>query len=65
MPEYPDIKVKLTGLDSNPGTIMGVVTEALRKANVPREVINQWRLDAMSGTYNDLLNRAMELVDVT
>lgn len=64
-PIYPDIKVQLTGLDSNAGTIMGEVARALLHNGVPQAVIDEYRRESMSGDYDHLLRTAMKYVDVS
>jgi hypothetical protein len=63
-PRYPDIDVQLTGRDGNAGVIMGTVTQALQRAGVPREEIDEYRKQSMSGDYDNLLRTAMEWVSV-
>lgn len=63
-PKYPNIDVQLTGIDSNAFSIMGTVADALRKGGVPREEINQYRIDSMSGDYDNVLQTAMAWVNV-
>ena len=48
-------KLKLVGTDGNAFAIMGKVIEALRKQNVSKDVVEQYKKDAMSGDYNKLL----------
>jgi len=62
--KYPDIKVKLVGNDGNAFAILGNVKNALRKAKVPAEEINQFMNEAMSGDYNNLLCTCTRWVDV-
>jgi len=64
-PIYPNIKVKLLGKDSNAFSILGFVTCAMRKANLPKEEIYKFIADASSGDYNHLLRTCMKWVDVT
>jgi hypothetical protein len=62
--KYPNIKVKLVGNDGNAFAIMGAVKNALRKNNVPKEEIDKYLEESMSGDYNNLLCTAMNWVDV-
>lgn len=64
MPKYPDIKVKLTGLDGNAFVLMGAVRAAMKKAKVPEEDIKQFLDDATSGDYNHLLSVCADTVHV-
>ena len=63
-PKYPDITVELVGSDSNAGAIMGKVARALRKHGVPKEEVDQYYHESMSGDYDNLLRTAMQWVDV-
>jgi len=64
MPKYPNIKVKLVGNDGNAYAIMGKVRQELRNNDVPKEEIEQYMKQSMSGDYDNLLRTAMEWVDV-
>lgn len=64
-PKYPDVHVKLTGLDSNTGTLMGAVSSALKAHGVRPAEITEFRLACMSGTYADALRTMGEWVDVS
>jgi len=63
-PKYPNINVQLTGRDGNAFTIMGAVSTALRRAEVPFEEQNKFREECMSGDYNNLLVTCMNWVNV-
>lgn len=63
-PRYPDIEVQLVGQDGNAFAIMGRVREALCRADVCKEEINQYIAESMSGDYNHLLCTAREWVSV-
>ena len=65
MPKYPNIKVKLVGKDGNAFAIMGRVREAMKKAKVPKEEIDLFLKDAMSGDYDNLLATCCEYVSVS
>jgi len=56
--KYPNIKVRLTGRDGNAYAIMGAISLALRKANVTKEEIVEYRKESMSGDYDNLLRVA-------
>ena len=62
--KYPHIEVKLTDTDSNAWSILGNVQKSLRKAQVPKEEIEQFISEAMSGDYNNMLSTAMRWVNV-
>ena len=63
--KYPKIKVKLSGQDGNAFAIIGRVQQALRRAKVPAESIAEFRNEAMSGDYDNVLCTAMKWVDVS
>ena len=65
MTKYPEIEVSLIGQDGNAFAIMGAVSNALRKAGVSKEEINQYTSESMSGDYDNLLRVAMEWVAVS
>ena len=58
-PKYPDIVVDLIGEDGNAFAIMGRVTRAMRNAGLPTEEVEQFRTEAMSGDYDNLLRTVM------
>lgn len=55
-PRYPDITVELLGFDSNAYSIIGKTAQALRRAGVSKDEINEYKKKATSGDYDDLLN---------
>lgn len=63
--KYPEVEVQLTGESSNAGAIMGAVARALRKAGVPTSEVDQYRVESMSGDYDNLLRVAMSWVSVS
>lgn len=64
MPKYPNIKAKLIGQDGNAYAIIGTVKQALRKANVPQNDIDEFVVEAMSGDYNNVIVTALKWVTV-
>ena len=64
MPKYPDIEVQLTGEDGNAFNILGKVNRAMRKANIPKEEIDNYMKEAMSNDYDNLLLTTMKWVNV-
>jgi hypothetical protein len=48
-------RVQLLGHDSNAGALVGSVAEALRAAGNTREVVSNFRAQAYSGDYTNLL----------
>ena len=58
------IEVELIGHDGNAFAIMGKVTKAMKRANIDKSVIEEYRKEAMSGDYDNLLRVTMEYVEV-
>ena len=56
----PKAKLKLVGTDGNAFAIMGKVIEALRNQKVDSSVIEQYKKDAMSGNYDNLLATSLK-----
>jgi hypothetical protein len=54
----------LSGPDGNAFAIMGKAVQAMKKAEVPEETIAQYRKEATSGDYQNLLKVTEEYVDV-
>jgi hypothetical protein len=65
MTKYPEIEVQLLGQDGNAFAIMGAIQKALRKAEVPKEEIDLYLKESMSGDYENLLRTAMRWVSVS
>ena len=64
MVKYPDVTVQLTGQDGNAFSIMGRVSQAIRKAH-GQEAGKQFSTEAMmSSSYDALLQLVMETVNV-
>ena len=61
-PKYPNIVVALVGEDGNAVAIMGRVANAMRKAGVAQEEINEYLDESMSGDYDNLLRTAIKWV---
>lgn len=57
-------KVKLVGTDGNAYALMGRCTRAARKANWPKETIDEVMEEAITGDYNHLLATLMKYFDV-
>lgn len=62
--KYPDIEVQLTGNDGNAFAIMGTVSQALRRAGVPKPERDEFIAECMSGDYDHLLQTCMKWVEV-
>jgi len=63
--KYPDIEVELSGQDGNAFAIIGRVSKALRRANVPQADQDAFRKEATSGDYDNVIQTAMKWVNVT
>ena len=57
--------MKLTGSDGNPFQVLGKVIQAMRRAKVSQEEIDQFKQEAMSGDYDHLLRTCIKWVEVT
>jgi len=62
---HPEIEVELVGHDGNAYSIMGRVSDALRKAGVPTAEIDEYLAESMSGDYDHLLATAASWVEVS
>ena len=62
--KYPNITVELVGEDGNALFIIGKVSRTLKNNGVNKEEINQFKKEAMSGDYDDLLQTTMRWVNV-
>lgn len=63
-PKYPNIVVQLIGEGGNAFFIIGRVSKALRRANIPKEEIDAFVTEATSGDYDHVLQTAMKFVNV-
>jgi hypothetical protein len=63
--KYPNIEVELCGQDGNAFAILGTVVRALKRGGVPEEEIREFKEQATSGDYDNLLRTCMEWVDVS
>ena len=61
---YPHVEVQLVGHDGNGFAVIGRCIQAARRHGVPKEKIDEFRVEAMSGDYNHLLQTCMEWWDV-
>lgn len=62
-PKYPNIHVQLTGEDGNAFSIIARVQAAMRRPGIPKDEIDRFRDEAMSGNYNHVLQTVMAAVD--
>ena len=63
-PKYPDIEVDLVGGDGNALMIVGAVSKALKRAGVSPKEVKEFRTEALSGDYDNVLQTAMRWVEV-
>jgi len=59
-----NIEVQLYGQDGNAFAIMGAVVKALRQNGYTPDDVDEYRKEAMSGDYDNLLRVTMEWVEV-
>lgn len=64
-PLYPNVKVKLVGSDGNAFAIIGKVCRALHSAGIPLENIEEYRTEAMSGDYDNVLQTTLKWVEAS
>ena len=62
-PKYPDVVVQLVGNDGNAFSILGAVSNALRKAG-HGDAVATFQSEAMTGDYDSLLGVCMAWVTV-
>jgi hypothetical protein len=60
----PSVTFAEFGRDGNAYAIMGVVTNALRRAHASREYIDKYYEEATAGDYDNLLQVSMRYVNV-
>jgi hypothetical protein len=61
--KYPHVKVRLVGEDGNAFAILGRVTRAMRRAQLPKPEIDKFIEEATAGDYNHLLATCMAWID--
>jgi hypothetical protein len=62
---YPDVTIKLVGVDSNVFAIIGAMTKGMRRQGVPQAEVDAWRGEAMSqDSYDKVLQLCMRTVNV-
>ena len=62
--KFPEVEVTLVGKNSNAYNIMGIVTNAMKKAKISKEDREAFMNEAMSGDYDHLLQTCMKTVTV-
>lgn len=63
-PLYPDIVVRLTGVDGNTMSILSVVTRALRQAKLGPKKMKEFFNEAISGDHDHAIQTCMKWVTV-
>ena len=58
-PKYPNVKVRLTSIDGNAFSLIGTTAKALKNAGVPADELKQFRDEAMSGDYDNVIQTCM------
>ena len=61
---YPNVVVQLSGEDGNTGSIMGRIARELRRSGVSSEEIDEFRMEMLSGDYDNVLRTAVRWVTV-
>lgn len=64
MPKYPNITVKLTGVNGNAFMLIGTVQKALRQNNVPKAESDLFMEEAMAGDYDNVIQTCLKWVEV-
>lgn len=64
-PRYQNIEVQLTETDGNVFAVLGAVRKALRRADVPKDEIDEFFAEATSGDYDHALQTCMRWVEVS
>ena len=62
--KYPHVTATLVGEDGNAFFIMGRISKALRRADIPKDEIDKFLDEAKSGDYDNVLQTAMRWVNV-
>jgi hypothetical protein len=63
--KYPSVLVPMTGEDGNALFIIGRVAMALKRAGVSPDEIVEFRAEAMSGDYDNVIQTVMRWVSVS
>jgi len=64
-PKFPGVRVTLVGRDGNAYSILGAVSEALKRAGIAKSERDAFFAEATAGDYDHLLQTAMRWVDVS
>lgn len=63
-PRFPNVTVELVGEDGNAFAIIGAVSKALRRGGATADEVGEFRTEAMSGDYDNVLQTCMRWVEV-
>lgn len=58
-------KVKLSGVNGNALALVATVSSALKKEGYSKELISDFRKEALSGNYDKVLQTCMKWADVS
>lgn len=61
-PKYPNVVVKLSGMDGNAFSIIARTLKAMRQAGVPAGEVDAFAKEAQAGDYDHLLQTCMRWV---
>ena len=62
---YPEVEVEIIGQDGNAFAILGAVSKAMKRADIPKDKIDECMTEMRSGDYDHLLQTAMKWVNVS
>jgi hypothetical protein len=62
--KHPEVVVQLTGQDGNAFSIIGRVRSAMRRAGIGHDELEAFQKEAMSGTYDTVLQACLRWVTV-
>lgn len=63
LPKYPNITVNLTSINGNAFSLIGATVKALRVNHIPKEEIDAFKEEAMSGDYDHVIQTIMKTVE--
>ena len=64
MPKYPNIKIKIVGCDGNAFSILGRCFAAMRSSGLSKTELDEFKKQATSGDYTNLLSTCLEWFDI-
>lgn len=60
-----NLEVELSGVDGNAFCLIGTVARVLKQAGAKKEELDEFRKEALSGDYDNVLQTCMKWVNVT